>query len=301
MTNTGIIISRHWRRTIALFVLVAASTTASAELTWFEQHPGSDLQVHYVHLTGENFDSKSQRDHLREVYDGCVEIQQKRRKSFVPLPPGGIPEIPSSEDLEIYYGENRSLVVAKGKVHYIGTVDCALQVIPHHYIHLPTGSGMCKIDLLTNTLSGICKQAAPATKQKAAGDPSGSPQVLINDLNRVPAARRAEVLAWAERTAARPPLRSTMKPTGEVRQIAGYRCEVYGTPELDEKCIASPKSDFILPVAPVNGYHPGLLLQSRTQVRKLDAQQVILNMKVSRTLFEIPAGVTPRTSSGTRQ
>jgi hypothetical protein len=293
-------ILRHLWKALAAYAVFDAPSFGATEPAWFEQHRGNDLKVHYVYLTGHWFDSKAEHDHLQEVYSSCVALHKRSGEPFSPLPPEGIPETPSPQNLEIYYGENRSLVIVKGKVHSIDLESCALRVHPHHYLQLPTGSAECSINLLTNFADGICDEHM-LNRERNVTDNKPSPSFKpMGDINSIPPASRAQILEWAQRNAARPPRKSTVQPTGERRLIAGYQCDVYGKPDLIERCIANPTSDFPLPIAGENGYLPGLMLQLRAPGRILDAQEVILNMGVSRTLFDIPPGVTPRASSGNK-
>jgi hypothetical protein len=282
---------------LSVFACAYASFAYAAEPTWFEQHRGQDVVVHYVHLTGHLFDNDAQRGFLQIDYDRCVTQHRMTGRPFKPLPPGGLPEVPFPEDHEIYYGENRSVVISSGKTHSIDSVDCSLKLTPNKYMTMPVGSGECSVNLLENTASGICKERKPGANDNAISDrPSSSPR-FMGDLSAVPPARQAEILAWAERIAARPRAPSTEQSTGEYRSVAGYRCAVYGEVKLVERCIARPKSDFVFPPNSANAFIPGLLLQIRSPGMTMDAQEVTLNMKVSQSLFEIPAGVKVRTSS----
>jgi hypothetical protein len=298
MNKTGNFFSWHLCGALAVYAIIVTPSAEAAETAWFEQHRGNDLKVHYVHLKGHYFDSKVEHDDLHENYAFCVRLHKSRGEPFVPLPPEGIPEIPSPQELEIYYGENRSLIIVKGKVHSIDLSSCALKVYSHHYLHLPTGSADCKINLLTKVAENICDEHMLDREQNVTGNDVNPSFKPMGDINKVPPAHRAAILDWAKRNAARPPTKSTAQPTGEQRHIAGYRCDVYGKPDLIERCIAKPNSDFEFPVTWGNGNILGLMLQVRDQGKKLDAQEVILNMGVSRTLFDIPPGVTARASSG---
>ena len=108
------------------------------------------------------------------------------------------------------------------------------------------------------------------------------------ELNKVPPHLRAEAVSRFERAKG-----ISHVLTGEVKTIAGFRCQVRRTTDTD-KCVSNPPSPFPIPVSYLNLAIPGLLLEAKSPLLTLEAQEVQMSIGVSQSMFMLPKGLKVR-------
>ncbi|MGQ0709915.1 MAG: hypothetical protein ACT4NV_09210 [Rhodoferax sp.] len=246
-----------------ILVLVASLGSFAKPTAALAEERQEEKQVaHYVRLLGHSGNSERERLSLLEMHKSCSLL---RGTAATPLPPEGVPAIPQPVEIEIYYGPDRTLTINRGKIHAVRMEDCSLVEIPHHFRELHTRNEACSIDMLKEEARGICD----GNGEKL----NGSSAMRIRPrLQAIPA-----------------PMRSK---TEDSKIIAGHRCDIYHNKLIGYKfCMANPKTAFEIPVAPLNGGIPGILLEANNPVMTLQAEEVALEMQVSSELFRIPPGV----------
>ena len=283
---------------LAALFLVAAIQPSQAAL--YDEHTGSDVQVHYVHLVGYSklaSTTEVDRQNLLDSHAGCVKVSKKFNKPYKDLPPTGIPALIHPQDMEIYYSSNRTLTVLKGSRLFLDISTCEIKPKSHHTLELLSAIGRCTIDLVKKEARGVCDvdahANAPSSKRSAL--PSDR---SMSDLSKVPPHLRAGVLAQyelANKSGVAPVL------TGERKTIAEYLCEVRraGTLEI-ERCVSNPSSSFPIPASFHNGGIPGLLLEIKSPTLNLQAREVQTSLGISQTIFTIPKGLKVRTVASPR-
>jgi hypothetical protein len=287
------------RLRVGVSFLLAVTAFPASPATWADRHLGQDVVVHYVRLTGNASDSKVERKNLQITYDACSSRNRSLNRPVAPLPDGGIPEVPSSIEVQIYYSANRTVAATEGKIHDINFDTCALEESQRHNLTLMSAAGECRVDLIKASAYGTCDERVHRDAPAATAQQPGLPALPKLDTSRMSSQLRAQTEAAAARAATYMPRASSLPPTGETRQVAGEHCAVYRHDGLsDEKCIARPESRFFIPASCLNGAIPGLVLQIKSRLLNLTAQQVTMDMKVSESLFAVPPGVKIRPGSG---
>lgn len=287
------------RSPLGVSLLLAVAALPASPATWADRHLGQDVVVHYVRLTGSASDSKVERGNLQITYDACSSRNAGLGHPVTPLPDGGIPEVPSPIEVQIYYSANRTVAVSEGKIHDINFDTCALEASPRHNLTLRSAAGECKADLIKASAYGTCDERAHRDAPAATAQQPGLPALPKLDTRRMTPQLRAQFEAAEARVSMYQPRASSLPPTGETRQVAGEHCAVYRLDGLfNEKCIARPGSRFFIPASSLNGAIPGLLLQIKSRMLNVTAQQVTMDMKVSQSLFAVPPGVRIRPGSG---
>jgi hypothetical protein len=283
---------------VSVFLAVTVAAASAAPAAWSDRHPGQDVVVHYVRLTGRGFDNKWERDFLQMKYDACSERNRREGRAVTPLPEGGVPKEPAPTAIQIYYSANRTLTVTEGKIYEINFDTCALEVSPLHHLTLMSAAGLCRANLVKATAVGTCDERTHRDAPTATPQQPGMPGLPKLDKSRMTPHMRAQVEAAEVTVSMYQPRASSLPPTGETRQFAGEQCAVYRHDALrDEKCIARPESGFFIPASVYNGAIPGLLLQQDSPGMAVTAQQVTMDMKVSHSLFSLPPGVKVRSPS----
>ncbi len=278
---------------LVVLALVAQDTHAA----WHDDHPGDDLAVHYVHLTGYDGNNDVNRRNLLIEYHACVGRHAAFGQPSNPLPASGIPPVIVTEDIELYYSPNRVLRVSQSKIYFIDQAACDLTSKSKRMLELNSVIGRCNIDLNTRKAIGACdekaqEQAPNSTLAKIA--PAKMPPI---DLDKLSPQVRAQVAAQLQRLNKLPQgpaglYGAALLPTGRYKTIANYKCTSYRADAWPaELCIAHPKSNFPIPASPMNGGIPGLLLDVDTPAMTLHAQEVRMDMAVSKAIFAIPSGV----------
>ena len=278
-------------------VVGLAPVAQDTHAAWHDEHPGLDLSVHYVHLTGHDGDNVVNRRNLLADHQACVDQHTAFGQPASPLPPSGIPPVIVAEDIEIYYASNRVLTVSQSTIYFIDQADCALKAKSKRMLKWNSVIGRCDIDLSTKKAIGACdekaqEQAPNSTMAKIA--PAKLPAV---DLNKLSPQVRAQVAAQLDRLNRLPQgpaglYGAALLPTGGYKTIVHYQCTSYRADALRaELCIAHPQSSFPIPAAPLNAGIPGLLLDADTPALTLHAQEVRMDMAVSKAIFAIPPGV----------
>lgn len=277
--------SRHPLRRAALTWAIAGSLAAgSAMAAWHDEHPGSDIRAHHVHLSGYGGDNARNRALLEETYRACAETNPRFGRPVEALPAAGLPATVSSHEIDIYYAAGRTLTVSTGTLQTLDRANCRITPHPYAWMKIQSGRGVCSIDLIRRRAQGLCLT------------PPGEAAAPAVDLAKVPAHLRAEVsrqIARLDRGApAAPPAGAALPATGSRRVVAGHACTVYRQTTLDMTlCIARPDSRFPIGAAPLNGATPGLLLASETPALTLSASSVALDVEMSESAFAIPADV----------
>lgn len=265
-----------WRVARALAVATALFITANeCTAAWHDDHSGSGIAVHYVRLTGYGGDNDVNRRNLVLTQRACVDNHARSGKPFVSVPPSAIPAIVQVHEVEIYYAAQRTVTIQHMTLNDIDFDTCGLLAIVNRVMKITSVAGKCDIDLIRNVALGMCGGSLSIP---------GWPSVLPR---RIPAS-----------------------PVGsEYRTIAGTTCRVRVSAMLAnwQTCLATAESNpaqqfdpYPVAIAPLNGGEPGLLLETRTPVLTLQAQEVRLNLSVAPALFEIPAGARINPGEGAR-
>lgn len=288
----------HIEYGIALGIVAGLIMTAQgAYAARNNEYPGSDVQVHYVHLTGHAGDNAVHRSILSAEHGACALALEVRGQSARALAPDAIPQIVYPQDIEIYYASNRILTVSKGVVYSIDPATCALTSKSRPILRLRSAAGLCEIDLNAKEARGVCDETAHERAPNSTFQHMAPTQAPAIDLNKVPPQVRAQVAAQIERLKQLPKgaggqNAAALLPTGGYKTIAGYKCKSYRADALlNEVCIAHPPSPFPIPAAPLNGGIPGLLLDMDSPSLTLHAQEVRMGISVSRDMFAIPKGM----------
>ena len=263
MTTVGTrhCLHRSLRRRTLLFVGAALVTCAQpGAAAWHDDHPGSDLTVHYVRLAGRgNVDFEQKL--LLDTYRICALTKRVRGEEPPPFSQADVPASPLTKDVEIYYGVEQTASVTTVNKHVIDMATCRLTMKLTRNATVNWANGHCDIDLVKKRAFGACKTST------FAGLPTTRPHRVA------PADQQTEF-----------------------RTIAGLSCRVHAHPiGPTEYCIAQPMSPagaLVEPVAlrlsPHNGNFAGLSLEVSTAWETLQAQEVRLALPVSAELFSLP-------------
>ena len=271
-----------------IFVLFAMLVAQQAPAALYSEHLGSDVQIHFVHLTGygdSEVGNEAAYQLLVKTHQGCITFHQHNGLPYTNLPTLGIPKIVKPEDLEIYYSSNRTLTVMRRANHVIDPVTCGLKVHHVHRMELRSKIGRCTIDMLRKSAVGVCDDQAHA--RAANSTLSGIPPdtLSVEELNKAPAKLRADIIAKFKQT------KNTSMVLVGTKKILGYLCEIRRTEALStESCVSNPPSSFLIPASFYNGGIPGLLLELNNLGHTLLAQEVKTALGVSKSIFEIPKG-----------
>lgn len=268
-----------------------------AQASWYDEHPGSDLTVHFVHLTGFGGDNALNRRNLSIEYLACVDRHEAFGKPTNPLPPGGIPPVITSQDIEIYYSPNRVLSVKQSTVYVIDQTACELQAKSKRMLLLNSAIGQCDINLNTKEAVGVCDESAHEHAPNSTLAKLAPTKAPVVDLSKLPPQIRAQVAAQINQLKQLPQgpggaNGTSLLSKGTYKNIANFRCETYRANALkSELCIAHPKSLFPIPAAPLNGGIPGLLLEVDNPALTLHAKEVKMDIAVSKYIFSIPKDI----------
>ena len=259
MHGTG----RSGTRLLLCLSLTLCALPGSA--AWHDDHPGTGVTVHYVHLTGHG-NSAFERQLIAAEYEICATSKRVAGEQAPPLSAADVPTHPLFKDVEIYYGAERTAMVSTVRAHVIDKSTCRLTVDVQRAVRINWASGACNIDLVRKLAYGACNTSS------FAGLPTTRP-------HRVEPAT----------------------PQTEFRTIAGLPCRVYAhAVGPTEHCIAqpvSPSGALVEPVqttvSPFNANYTGLALEARTPWETLRAQDLRLAMAIGPELFALPPpGVT---------
>jgi hypothetical protein len=213
-----------------------------------------EVVVHYVHLVGHADPNEIMRKTLLDEHGYCAKRKRMSGKPVTPLPVDGIPPIAHAMTTEIYYSVNRTLTNTSGEAYLIDPPTCKLVKNEYRSRRLVSGAGACQIDLIKRTARGQCDA----------------------DEHRRASARPLPAISLA------PPPEATLK-------IKNIPCEVFrGTINNRKTCMANPKSDFPIPAAYPHDNFPGLLLKMENDMETLEADKVVLHMRVSEDVFSVP-------------
>lgn len=275
---------------ILLLLIAMPFPASSLQAAWHDEHRGTAIRAHHVHLSGHGGDNARQRRLLAEAYSACADTNPRLGLPVQALPTGGIPAIVSSHEIDIYYAPGRTLTIRKGTLQHLDHNNCAVVAQEHSWLEIESSQGKCEIDLIRQRTRGPC-----TTHATESGPARGRAERRI-DLSKVPEHLRAQVSGEVLRLRrGRPeaaPGGSALSATGLTRTIAGQRCEVYGNAALaSEVCIARPESRFPIPAAPLNAGIPGLLLDASTPALTITSQQVTLDLGLCGDAFDIPPDI----------
>ena len=253
-------------RTTPLLVCLSLALCALPSLAaWHDDHPGTGVTVHYVHLTGHG-NNAFERQFIADGYQICATIKRVAGEQAPPFSAADVPAFPLAKDVEIYYGTERTAMVSTVRAHVIDKSTCRLTVDVQRAVRIDWASGACNIDLVRKLAYGACNT------NSFAGLPTTRPHPV-----------------------------EPATPQTEFRNIAGISCRVHAhAVGPTEHCIAQPVSSsgaFVEPVqttvSPFNANYTGLALEVRTPWDSLRAQDVRLGMVIGPELFALPPpGVT---------
>lgn len=242
----------------AVAVAALASSSAPALAAWHDDHPGSGVAAHYVHLTGYQTDQETARRNLLISQEACVNTKHIFGQQAQLLSPETLPRILNDSDIEIYYSAERSLTVFRPRLHTVDPADCSWKVVTNHVNTITLADGACVIEVPLNIAKGACN----GPLWPGVGQPSD------------------------------------LRPNGplEMSSVAGMPCRVHREVTLSsESCLVELDSLKGVTPAPakvrratINGGRPGLLVRIHSIVSMIDADEVRLNLSVSPSLFALP-------------
>lgn len=247
--------------------LLWASSACVVIAALHDQVPGSDVPVHYVHLTGHGGDNEINLKNLKETYQACVTTHMALSKPYQPQRADAMPPIVAVIDAEIYYAANRTLTVQHGVLHSINPENCGVEATHHHVTRLQSSIGRCDMDMVKKETKGICDADAHAKAPYRVVSRPGLPDAA-----------------------------------GETQLVLNTRCQMHRNPLVAaELCVANPASGqdlspYPIPASHLNAGIPGVLMEVKSPALTLTAQQIHWNMAVSAKLFGVPADVTVRPS-----
>ncbi|THF64565.1 hypothetical protein E6C76_10900 [Pseudothauera nasutitermitis] len=264
--------------------MLLCACTAGAAQAWTPYHAhfsgGPTAPAHYVHLQLDMPSEfhEAQRQQLRDHYEICSSGKEAAAligepvEPYLPLPAGGLPERPWVQDIEIYYGAGRGVVVHTFTHHYIDLKksrrrpqhkgDCGLLKSTTRTVLIRDAAQSCKIPL----------PAAGSRLEVRCGAGTGEAEYLYR------AGLPDEALG-------------VVKPTGETGSAAGRRCRVFGTQEDLQFCVDELNELGGAPMpllSPYNRTHAGLLLRQNIGNLRYVAQRVVLDIQVGEGLFRVP-------------
>ena len=270
---------------IALPITILTAFAPHAGAAWHDQFAGHDVKSHYVHLTGYGGNNTANLKTLWTEYKACADLHKTLGQPFESLSSDDIPPIVQSEDVEIYYSAVRTVTFVKAIRYQIVPTNCALTHFLYQTLDLRSSIGACEMDLIKKEARGVCNSDA----HRHASAASTGPKTAPIDMSKVPLNMQAQVQAQIDRMAQlRSKPNSGPPASGIVKDIAGYPCDVFISVTNSQKCIAHPKSDFVIPGARFNLEKGGLLLEVKSPAMTLTAQEVVMNMTVSESLFAVP-------------
>lgn len=273
--------------TLALVLGLACSPSQAAR---DDDLPGVGSTAHYVRLTGHD-KGKLPHQILVSLRESCVAINQGLNRPVAPLPPGGIPKTVVRAEREIFYSPNRVLLEEKGEGHDIDSSDCSLKARPFHRLLLNSTAGTCEADLVKKEAKGQCDARAHAMAPADTNDPRAPA-----DYSKVPAHLRHTI---PQMEAMRQQgLDSVGARTGATEVHAGVPCEVYRAEAAkSEHCLARPASAVagVQTAYRMRAIHGrfGLWLRETPDEEGMSllAQEVRLDIPVTKDMFNIPAGL----------
>lgn len=283
--------------------LLCLAPAAQASDAWSPFHRslgGSSVRVAYVHLQMEQTPRHREagRRRIETRHEICRQGKEAARLvgeapgPYRALPPEGVPQRPWVEDIEIYYGEGRSVTVVTSTTYWVHSGgptarypdrkdDCALARTTSRTIYYVDGATECKLRQREGRpdLKMSCKQVPGRAKANVAAPGI----VVVVPIPQTPRGAGGQPAALPD--AALPMLEGT----GESRTIAGRPCRVFGTPDLTETCVATQADPAMLQVSPFHSVS-GLLLQAVMIDRSYTARQVEDGIEVGDDLFRILDG-----------
>ncbi|MBR0567423.1 hypothetical protein J5J83_14970 [Azoarcus sp. L1K30] len=272
------------------FALLFVSSALHADEGWRPYHSefgGATVSAHYVHLTMEldpEF-QKHQRENLQQLHELCklgIDLGDDPGP-YQPLPTGGIPEKTWFEDLEIYYAAGKSVAIRSAT---------KLEIDSRRDIHRDQGYvGNCGLRRASGKTRRLidgslhCEETLRAEKGKSPPSCRNVVRLPSNEVDALSPETLAVLRGVGGGTMA------LLAPTGSFKTIAGMRCEVFGSPPLMQKCMATPKSDLPHQRSAYHLERPGLLLQATfDKFHTFTAREVVLDLQVSSEIFRHPDG-----------
>lgn len=253
--------ARSWNYWAALVFgsLTSTSWVGSACATDAES-----LIAHHVVLKGTLDEQSTARERVLALHFACVTMHTATKKPIKSVAPPDLPREVSLVQHDLYYADQRVVEEMRYEGYEVDQEDCSVNRSKRHFRQIYSMAGTCQIDVINNVAIGFCGTPMPIPAPPA-------PQVL-------------------------PPGRigTSLRPTGKMRTIAGYACQVYSAdgPYHNHICIARPESPFPLLSSGFNIGQPGLVLAKETKPAtvNVEATMVSLSERVPAALFKVPDG-----------
>lgn len=222
----------------------------------------SRVNAHYVKLVTTGDQPAFLRQDTIDRYNTCATAFSLRGAPGAPEPLGELPAIVNPTVREEYHTAHRAITFLHlESIKFTDT--CGKLIEQENKMFINWNGGSCSVNLTRRTASGSCSDTALAASEAA-------------------------------------PLRFVSRPsTGEKRTIQGLVCEVI------RDTVAQPPAEYCdadisktpggEPLNPypfaTRFYFPGLELQRRDFIANEEAQEVKLNLSVSKDLFKLPGGL----------
>ena len=275
---------------------VSANTVLAAS---HDQFIGDGIKSHYVALTGHSGDNEINRKNLQAAYEACLRLSQTSGKSAKINE--SLPDIVTKINVEIYYAINRTLEIQNSEAHSVSTTGCAIEGLPAKTWTLRSSAGICRIDLLKKSATGMCDTKAHENARNV-GLTAANKTMPSVDLSKVPPQVRQQVEAAIKAHSSSAGGNSAWAGYTETMQsmtIAGKTCLGFRNSAMNqEQCMAKLDANIAAKPNPqtvftmgLNGGLEGILLQLKSPALTLSAQKVDLNLSLVPGFFGLPAGI----------
>lgn len=272
--------------------LPAGATTTAEEKLFHAPMPHEKLgarapltKVHRIRLQGnfEGFPSNTlQLEQLKEHVHSCITNHQFSESQS--HPPMQWPDFMLSVREDRYFAVNRSIRYESGIVYRVNYADCSLAELASSTASLVSSEGVCHIDLIKKTATGVC---AAGAHTKASTAPVGHHNSIVGNpaLRAMANTPRGKELALAAQNAQA----ANDTRTGRRKTVAGLECDIWNLPAFGEGatfCLARGGS-FTASRTSGNPGEAGLLLEYETPwAVKMRAVEAKLDDEVSSSVFE---------------
>lgn len=238
-------------------------------------------KVHFVSLRGylEGMPTNTIRlVQLKEQVQSCV--SDLRRSGGRSSPPVQWPDYLTSMREDIYLAADRTIRYTNAIAYGINFTDCSLLEVYRSKARLVSSQGVCNIDLLKKTATGMCDAGAKSGNAEERRDATGISAIL-------------RAMAADPRSTHVADLQKSRRPgdtrTGDRKTIAGLECEVWRQIAVDDDTTICVAQGRVFTPSPIVGNHAeaGLLLEYESKHGpKMKAVDAKLDAEVNSQIFQ---------------
>lgn len=283
---------------------------ACAPMWWVPMPASADasqIEVHYVRLTGVGGENDRMRSALQDHQRACIDLKRSLGQP-APVLGEGVPQDVTPVAVQIYDAANRTMEVIDTLHHRLSPMTCDVQVTKNRTLVFLSAAGRCEVDTANSVARGMCDMAA---HERAPRPDQATRRAPDMEWGKVPAEVRRQLQMQSDAT--KPTVLGVpggLKKTGEHRVVAGETCEVFQAvaPPLSY-CMARPQRDSAgrfpqpaqLPGSGLGGGISGVLLEARNDILPLLAQELRWAQRVNADMFALPPGVVVQMSPSARR